>query len=84
MKKKPKNQVYIPHQDKWNEHFPTPGKPNPNYYTDSGAIFNKHLRTPKQIKTEKEMITIYHILKAIGAIYITYQLIQNEKAIHQI
>lgn len=25
------------------------------------------------------MITIYHILKAIGAIYITYQLIQNEK-----
>lgn len=45
MKKKPKNQVYIPHQDKWNEHFPTPGKPNPNYYTDSGAIFNKHLRT---------------------------------------
>lgn len=34
MKKKSKNQVYIPHQDKWNEHFPTPGKPNPNYYTD--------------------------------------------------
>lgn len=29
MKKKSKNQVYIPHQDKWNEHFPTPGKPNP-------------------------------------------------------
>lgn len=28
MKKKPKTQVYIPHQDKWNEHFPTPGKPN--------------------------------------------------------
>lgn len=26
MKKKSKNQVYIPHQDKWNEHFPTPGK----------------------------------------------------------
>lgn len=25
------------------------------------------------------MITIYHILKAIGAIYITYRLIQNEK-----
>lgn len=47
---KSKNQVYIPHQDKWNEHFPTPGKPNPNYYTDSGAIFNKHLRTQKQIK----------------------------------
>ena len=25
------------------------------------------------------MITIYHILKVIGAIYIIYQLIQNEK-----
>jgi hypothetical protein len=45
MKKKSKNQVYIPHQDKWNEPFPTPGKPNPHYYTDSGATFNKHLRT---------------------------------------
>lgn len=53
MKKKSKNQVYIPHQDKWNEHFPTPGKPNPNYYTDSGAIFNKHLRTPNKLKNRK-------------------------------
>lgn len=51
MKKKSKNQVYIPHQDKWNEHFPTPGKPNPNYYTDSGATFNKHLRTQNKQKT---------------------------------
>lgn len=42
MKKKSKNQVYIPHQDKWNEHFPTPGKPNPNYYTDSGATFKAY------------------------------------------
>lgn len=50
MKKKSKTQVYIPHQDKWNEHFPTPGKPNPNYYTDSVATFNKHLRTQNQIK----------------------------------
>lgn len=33
MKKKSKNQIYIPHQDKWNEHFPTPGKPNPNSQT---------------------------------------------------
>ena len=55
MKKKSKNQVYIPHQDKWNEHFPTPGKPNPNYYTDSGATFNKHLRTQKQIKIQTKM-----------------------------
>lgn len=52
MKKKSKNQVYIPHQDKWDEHFSTPGKPNPNYYTDSGAIFNKHLRTQNKLKNE--------------------------------
>lgn len=48
------NQVYIPHQDKWNEHFPTPGKPNPNYYTDSGAIFNKHLRTQNKLKQKRK------------------------------
>lgn len=54
MKKKSKNQVYIPHQDKWNEHFPTPGKPNPNYYTDSGATFNKHLRTQNKLKQKRK------------------------------
>lgn len=47
-------QVYIPHQDKWNEHFPTPGKPNPNYYTDSGATFNKHLRTQNKLKQKRK------------------------------
>ena len=62
MKKKSKNQVYIPHQDKWNEHFPTPGKPNPNYYTDSGAIFNKHLRTQNKQKY------IYLILQGLQII----------------
>lgn len=51
MKKKSKNQVYIPHQDKWNEHFPTPGKPNP---TDSGATFNKHLRTQNKLKQKRK------------------------------
>lgn len=54
MKKKSKNQVYIPHQDKWNEHFPTPGKPNPHYYTDSGATFNKHLRTQNKLKQKRK------------------------------
>lgn len=54
MKKKFKNQVYIPHQDRWNEHFPTPGKPNPNYYTDSGATFNKHLRTQNKLKQKRK------------------------------
>lgn len=57
MKKKSKNQVYIPHQDKWNEHFPTPGKPNPHYYTDSGAIFNKHLRTQNKLKQNENPTT---------------------------
>lgn len=52
--RKSKNQVYIPHQDKWNEHFPTPGKPNPNYYTDSGATFNKHLRTQNKLKQKRK------------------------------
>lgn len=41
-------------QDKWNEHFPTPGKPNPNYYTDSGATLNKHLRTPNKLKSKQK------------------------------
>ena len=54
MKKKSKNQVYIPHQDKGSEHFPTPGKPNPKNYTDSGAIFNKHLRTQNQLKQKRK------------------------------
>lgn len=48
------DQVYIPHQDKWNEHFPTPGKPNPNYYTDSGATLNKHLRTQNKLKSKQK------------------------------
>lgn len=59
MKKKSKNQVYIPHQDKWNEHFPTPGKPNPNYYTDSGATFNKHLRTQNKLKQKRKWKPYY-------------------------
>lgn len=53
MKKKSKNQVYIPHQDKWNEYFPTPGKPNPNC-SDPGAIFNKHLRTQNKLKQKRK------------------------------
>lgn len=30
------------------------GKPNPNYYTDSGAIFNKHLRTQNKLKQKRK------------------------------
>lgn len=89
MKKKSKNQVYIPHQDKWNEHFPTPGKPNPNYYTDSGAILLHRLRCnlqqaptyPKQIKTEKEMKTLLLIPVIL---YTWLSLTYRDKIYHQI
>lgn len=54
MKKKTKDIIYIPGQDKWNEHFPTPGKLRPNYYTDSGATFNKHLRTQNKLKQKRK------------------------------
>ena len=30
------------------------GKPNPNYYTDSGATFNKHLRTQNKLKSKQK------------------------------
>lgn len=83
MKKKTKDIIYIPGQDMWSEHFPTPGKLRPSnfghMFCEPNSQYNKLLRTQNKLKTEKEMITIYHILKAIGAIYITYQLIQNEK-----
>lgn len=29
-------------------------KPNPNYYTDSGATFNKHLRTQNKLKQKRK------------------------------
>lgn len=29
-------------------------KLNPNYYTDSGATFNKHLRTPNKLKQKRK------------------------------
>lgn len=56
-------------------------KPNPNYYTDSGATFNKHLRTPKQIKTEKEMKTLL-LIPVIP--YTWLSLTHRDKIYHQI
>lgn len=47
MKKKSKNQVYIPHQDKWNEHFPTPGKPNPGITTQTQVQSSTSTYVPK-------------------------------------
>lgn len=62
MKKKPKNPVYIPGQDKWSEHFPTPGKLRPSnfghMFCEPNSQYNKLLRTPNKLKTEKEMKTL--------------------------
>lgn len=57
MKKKSKNQVYIPHQDTWTEHFPNPGS-NKNDYTlylsDPQAQYNKLLRTQQKLRNKKK------------------------------
>ena len=65
MKKKSKNQVYIPHQDKWNEHFPTPGKPKPQLLHRLRCNLQQAPTYPKQIKTEKEMKTLLILLETL-------------------
>lgn len=56
MKKKTKNQVYIPHQDKWNEHFPTPGKQTKSQLLHRLRCNLQQAPTyPKQIKIQTEM-----------------------------
>lgn len=54
MKKKSKNQVYIPGQDKWSEHFPTPGKLRPSNFGEPNSQFNKHLRTQNKLKQKRK------------------------------
>lgn len=58
MKKKSKNPVYIPGQDKWSEHFPTPGKlsiGNFGYRScDPNSDYNRLLRTQNKLKTKRE------------------------------
>lgn len=56
MKKKSKNQIYIPHRDKWNEHFPTPGKPKNPITTQTQVQPSTSTHVPKK-QTEKEMKT---------------------------
>ena len=57
--KKNKDIIYIPGQDKWSEHFPTPGKLRPSnfghMFCEPNSQFNKQLRTPKQIKIQTKM-----------------------------
>ena len=58
---KKKDLIYIPHQDKWNEHFSNPGsnkKGNKNDYTlylsDPQAQYNKLLRTQQKLRNKKK------------------------------
>lgn len=81
MKKKSKNQIYIPHQDKWNEHFPTPGKPNPQLLHGLRCNLQQAPTYPKQIKTEKEMKTLLLIPVIL---YTWLSLTYRDKIYHQI
>lgn len=57
MKKKPKNPVYIPGQDKWSEHFPTPGKlrsSNFGHMFEPNSQYNKLLRTQNKLKQKRK------------------------------
>lgn len=55
-----KDLIYIPHQDKWNEHFPNPGSNKKNkkdytlYLSDPQAQYNKLLRTQQKLRNKKK------------------------------
>ena len=57
-----KDLIYIPHQDRWNEHFPNPGSNNPGsnkkgytlYLSDPQAQYNKLLRTQQKLRNKKK------------------------------
>lgn len=55
---KKKDLIYIPGQDKWSEHFPTPGKLRPSnfghIFGDTQAQFNKLLRTQQKLRNKKK------------------------------
>lgn len=54
-----KDLIYIPHQDRWNEHFPNPGSNKKDYtlyLSDPQAQYNKLLRTQQKLRNE------YHII----------------------
>lgn len=51
-----KDLIYIPHQDRWNEHFPNPGS-NKKYLSDPQAQYaqyNKLLRTQQKLRNKKK------------------------------
>lgn len=54
---KKKDIIYIPGQDKWSEHFPTPGKLRPSnlhIFCDTQSQFNKLLRTQQKLRNKKK------------------------------
>lgn len=55
---KKKDLIYIPHQDRWNEHFPNPGSNKSNkktlYLSDPQAQYNKLLRTQQKLRNKKK------------------------------
>ena len=56
-----KDLIYIPHQDKWNEHFPNPGSNKKDYtlyLSDPQAQYNKLLRTQQKLRNKKKWIPI--------------------------
>lgn len=50
-----KDLIYIPHQDRWNEHFPNPGSNKKKLYlSDPQAQYNKLLRTQQKLRNKKK------------------------------
>lgn len=58
MKKKSKTPIYIPHQDMWSEHLPTPGKLKLNsfgyLFREPNSQYNKLLRTQNKLKSKQK------------------------------
>lgn len=62
-----KDLIYIPHQDRWNEHFPNPGSNKKDYtlyLSDPQAQYNKLLRTQQKLRNKK-----YHIIYPIPQVH---------------
>lgn len=53
-----KDIIYIPGQDTWSEHFPTPGKLRPSnfghMFCEPNSQFNKLLRTQNKLKQKRK------------------------------
>lgn len=52
-----KDLIYIPHQDKLNEHFPNPSSNKKDYtlyLSDPQAQYNKLLRTQQKLRNKKK------------------------------